>query len=64
MAPAASAWRTVDAPPATAISRSPAATRAWSSAAAKPSVTKWNVVPPSIGIGSRAWWVRTNTGAW
>jgi DNA ligase D len=33
-------------------------------AAAKPSVTKWNVVPPSSSIGSRAWWVRTNTGAW
>ena len=30
----------------------------------KPSVTKWNVVPPSISIGSRGWCVRTKTGAW
>ena len=37
---------------------------ACSSAASKPSVTKWNVVPPSISIGSCAWWVRTKTGAW
>ena len=28
-----------------------------------PSVTKWKVVPPAISIGSRAWWVSTNTGA-
>ena len=29
-----------------------------------PSVTKWKVVPPSIGTGSRGWWVSTNTGRW
>ena len=28
-----------------------------------PPVTKWNVVPPSISIGSLAWWVRMNVGA-
>jgi hypothetical protein len=27
-------------------------------------VTKWKLVPPSISIGSRAWWVSTKTGAW
>src|SRR5215211_6212706 len=56
MAPAASAWRTVDAPPAMSTPRSPAAARACSSAASKPWVTKWKLVPPSISIGSRAWW--------
>ena len=25
---------------------------------------KWNVVPPSISIGGRVWWVRTKTGVW
>ena len=29
-----------------------------------PSVTKWNVVPPSISSGSRAWWVSTKTLWW
>jgi len=29
-----------------------------------PSVTKEKVVPPRISTGSRAWWVRTKTGAW
>ena len=29
-----------------------------------PSVTKWNVVPPSISNGSRAWCVNTKTGVW
>ena len=29
-----------------------------------PSVTKWNVVPPCILIGARAWWVSTNTAQW
>ena len=38
--------------------------RARASAASKPSVTKWNVVPPAISIGSCGWWVRTKTGAW
>jgi len=42
----------VDAPPAMSTSRSPAARFARSRAAAKPSVTKWNVVPPAISIGS------------
>ncbi|CEJ87927.1 hypothetical protein HYPGJ_31470 [Hyphomicrobium sp. GJ21] len=28
-----------------------------------PPVTKWNVVPPSITMGSRAWWVRIKVGA-
>ena len=35
-----------------------------SSAASIPSVTKWNVVPPCIVIGGRAWCVRTKTGWW
>ena len=25
---------------------------------------KWTVVPPSISIGGRVWWVRTKTGVW
>ena len=29
-----------------------------------PSVTKVNVVPPCLVTGSRAWWVRMNTGWW
>ncbi len=41
-----------------------AASRARSSAAWMPSVTKWKVVPPSISIGARAWWVSTKTGTW
>ena len=41
-----------------------AASRARAYAASKPSVTKWNVVPPAITIGSCGWWVRTKTGAW
>ena len=52
------------APPATSTSFSPAAARACSIADSMPSVTKLKVVPPSIGKGSRAWWVSTNTGAW
>ena len=40
------------------------ALRACARADAIPSVTKWKVVPPSIGTGSRGWWVRTNTGRW
>jgi hypothetical protein len=32
---------------------SPAASRAWASADSTPSVTKWYVVPPSIGYWSR-----------
>src|SRR4051812_47552591 len=56
--------RTVAAPPAIETSPSPAASRARSSAASGPSVTKWKVVPPSMVSGSRAWCVSTNTGAW
>ena len=47
------------APPAIETSLSPAAARACSSADSIPSVTKWNVVPPCISSGSRAWWVST-----
>ncbi len=25
---------------------------------------KWNVVPPSISIDGRGWWVSTKTGVW
>ena len=49
-------------PPPSRMSLPPAASRARSSAAWMPSVTKWNVVPPSISIGGRAWWVSTKTG--
>ena len=62
--PAARYWRTALAPPAIDTSCSPAAARACSSADSIPSVTKLKVVPPCIGIGSRAWWVSTKTGAW
>ena len=51
-------------PPPIFTSRSPAAALAWASATSIPSVTKWKVVPPSITIGARAWWVRTKVGAW
>ena len=61
--PAAYCW-TVAAPPPSRTCRSPAAARARSSAASIPSVTKWKVVPPAIGTGSRAWWVRTKTSWW
>jgi hypothetical protein len=27
-------------------------------------MTKWNLVPPYISGGSRAWWVRTKTEVW
>ncbi len=54
----------VAAPPPSRTSLSPAASNARSSAASMPSVTKWNVVPPSIGIGARGRWVSTNTGWW
>src|SRR3954462_15622436 len=62
-APDASAWRTVEAPPATSTTPSPAALLACFRAESKPSVTKKNVVPPAISIGSRPWWVSTNPGA-
>ena len=62
--PAASTWLTVLAPPAMQTLRSPAASRARSSATSTPSVTKWKVVPPAISTGSRGWWVSTNTGVW
>lgn len=51
------------APPAIEIERSPAASRARANAASTPSVTKWKTVPLAIPIGSRGWWVSTNTGA-
>src|SRR5690606_5837315 len=62
--PADRYWLAVVAPPKIETSPSPAAARARSRADRMPSVTKWKVVPPSIGCGSRGWWVRTNTGAW
>jgi hypothetical protein len=55
---------TVEAPPAMAMFPSPGTARARSNAASTPSVTKWNVVPPSMTSGSRGWWVSTKTGAW
>ena len=60
--PAARYCRTALAPPAIETSLPPAAVRACSSAGSIPSVTKWNVVPPSISSGSRSWCVSTNTG--
>ena len=45
------------------MSPSSAAFRACSSADSAPSVTKLNVVPPSIGTASRGWCVSTKTGA-
>jgi hypothetical protein len=54
-------WATL-APPPTATSFSPAAARACSRADSMPPVTKVNVVPPTLVTGSRAWWVRMNTG--
>ena len=50
------------APPASEMSRPPAARRASVSAASMPSVTKWNVVPPLQVSGARRWWVSTKTG--
>src|SRR3982075_503150 len=50
------------APPAMTMSLSAAVCRACSSAVPTPAVTKLKVVPPCIGSGSRAWWVRINTG--
>ena len=35
----------------------------FASAASIPSVTKWKVVPPSITMGAREWWVRMKVGA-
>ena len=51
-------------PPPSLTSLPAAASKARSSAASMPSVTKWNVVPPCIAIGSRGWWVSTKTGWW
>ena len=53
---------TTSAPPATRMSRSPAAARAWRSALSMPSFTKWNVVPPGRTHGSRTSEVSTKTG--
>src|SRR4029079_10865344 len=43
----------VSPPPAMRTSRSPAASRAWSSALSMPSLTKWKMVPPGRSQGSR-----------
>ena len=51
-------------PPPMRTSWPPAASRASSSASAGEASRKWYVVPPSISIGSRVWWVRTKTGVW
>src|SRR4051794_34427932 len=64
ISPAARYWLMVVAPPPIATSPSPTVARACASADSIPSVTKWYVVPPAIGCGSRAWWVSTKTGAW
>ena len=56
-------WATL-APPASATLRSSAAARACSSADSIPSVTKVNVVPPSMTAGSRGCCVSTKTGTW
>lgn len=56
--------RIVWAPPPMRTSLSPAASRARASASWMPPVTKWNVVPPSISMGGRAWCVRMNVGTW
>lgn len=53
----------VAAPPPIRTSFPPAAALARSSAAAMPSVTKWNVVPPSVRSGGRRWWVRGSRSA-
>ena len=42
----------------------PAASRAVRSASAGDASRKWNVVPPSISIDGRVWWVSTKTGVW
>ncbi len=62
--PACRYSRIVATPPPTRTSLPPAAARARSSAASMPSVTKWNVVPPFIVSGARAWCVSTKTGTW
>ena len=56
------AWRTVDVPPAIWTTPSPAASQVCCRAASKRSVTKRNVVPPTISTGSLGWWVSTKTG--
>src|SRR5215204_4277570 len=53
---------TVPAPPAILTFLSPAAAFACCKALSMPSVTKVNVVPPSLTNLSRGWWVTTNTG--
>src|SRR5918992_6202924 len=62
--PAARYCRATSAPPQSMTSLPPAASLACSSADSIPSVTKWNVVPPSISRGSRGWRVRMNTAWW
>jgi hypothetical protein len=64
MRPAFTYWRIVAAPPAMRTSRSPATSRAWSSAAPMPWLTKWKMVSPGGSQGSRFSCVTTNTGVW
>src|SRR5580704_7053129 len=64
MRSAATKSRTTVGPPPMRTSRSPAASRARSSASCGEASTKWNTVPPSISIDGRAWCVSTNTGVW
>ena len=60
--PALGHWRMMLALPQMPTSLAPAAVLVRSSAASSPSVTKWYVVPPCIGISSRASCVSTKTG--
>ncbi len=62
--PAFTYSRIVAPPPAMRTSRSPAASRAWSSAVSMPSLTKWKVVLPGRSQGSRSSCVATKTGVW
>ncbi len=62
--PAARYCCTTLAPPAMQTFLPAAAARACSSADSIPSATNVKVVPPSISIGSRGWWVSTKTGVW
>ena len=64
MRSAARKSRTIVGPPPMRTSRSPAASRARSSASCGLASTKWNTVPPSISIDGRGWCVSTNTGVW
>src|SRR5260370_38783568 len=56
--------RTTCAPPAIRMSLPRAASRACCKALAIPSLTKWNLVPPSRSQGPRTSLVKTKTGVW